>query len=93
MEFHLVQNRKENCHRDHIPFNVRGNGNIILSVQRAPISRIAVRETGVSRHHRGPIEGLPETPRTSQHYHIEGINYVKGNGNLVFSAYTNCATA
>ena len=34
---------------------------------------LAVRETGVSRHHGGPIEGPPETPRTSQHYRIEGI--------------------
>ena len=29
------------------------------------ISYIAVRETGVSRHQGGPIEGPPETPRTS----------------------------
>ena len=46
---------------------------------------IAVRETGVSRHQGRPIEGPLETPRTSQHYHIEGIDYVKGNGNIVFS--------
>ena len=32
MEFHLVQNRKENCHHDHIPFNVKGNGNVVLPV-------------------------------------------------------------
>ena len=25
MEIHLVQNRKENCHHDHIPFNLKGN--------------------------------------------------------------------
>ena len=25
-------NRKENCHHDHIPFNVKGNGNIVFSV-------------------------------------------------------------
>ena len=31
-EFHLVQNWKENCHHDHIPFNVKGNGNIVFSV-------------------------------------------------------------
>ena len=29
MEFHLVQNRKENCHDNHIPFNVKRNGNIV----------------------------------------------------------------
>ena len=32
MEFHLVQNRKENCHHDHIPFNLKGNRNIVFSV-------------------------------------------------------------
>ena len=32
MEFHLVQNRKENCHHNHIPFNVKGNRNIVLSM-------------------------------------------------------------
>jgi len=34
MELHLVQNRKENCHHDHIPYNVKGNGNIVFSVCR-----------------------------------------------------------
>ena len=34
MVFHLVQNRKENCNHDHIPFNVKGNGNIVFSVWR-----------------------------------------------------------
>ena len=32
IDFHLVQNQKENCHHDHIPFNVKGNGNIVFSV-------------------------------------------------------------
>ena len=32
MNFHLVQNRKENCHHDHISFNLKGNGNIVFSV-------------------------------------------------------------
>ena len=31
MEFNLVQNRKENYLLDHIPFNVKGNGNIVFS--------------------------------------------------------------
>ena len=26
------ENRKENCHHDHIPFNLKGNGNIVFSV-------------------------------------------------------------
>ena len=44
-----------------------------LSVDRktATDRLIAVRETGVSRHQGGPIEGPPETPRTSQHYPIK----------------------
>ena len=34
IEFHLVQNRKENCYHDHIPFNMKGNGNIVYSVHK-----------------------------------------------------------
>ena len=52
--------------------------------QLAGTSTTTTRETGVSRHQGGPIEEPPETPHTSQHYHIDGINYVKGNGNIVF---------
>ena len=26
------ENRNENCHHDHVPFNVEGNGNIVFSV-------------------------------------------------------------
>ena len=26
------ENRKENCLHDHIPFNLKGNGNIVFSV-------------------------------------------------------------
>jgi len=32
MEIHLVQNRKENCRHDHIPFNLKGKANIVFSV-------------------------------------------------------------
>ena len=32
MEFHLVTNRKENYHHDHIPFNAKGNGYVVVSV-------------------------------------------------------------
>ena len=34
MDFYLVQNRKENCHHDHIPFNVKGDENTVFSVGR-----------------------------------------------------------
>ena len=30
MEFSLVHNRKENCHHNYIPFNLKGNWNIFL---------------------------------------------------------------
>ena len=31
-EFQFVQNRKENCHHDHIPLNLKEDGNIVLWV-------------------------------------------------------------
>ena len=33
---HLVQNRKENCHHVHIPFDMKGKGNIVFSVHSSP---------------------------------------------------------
>ena len=41
--------------------------------KRLAIRRVAVLETGVSRHHWDPIERRPETPRTSQYHRIEGL--------------------
>ena len=32
MELNSVQNRKENCTHDHIPFNVKGSGILVFSV-------------------------------------------------------------
>ena len=29
--YYRLLNRKENCHHDHIPFDVKGNGNIVFS--------------------------------------------------------------
>ena len=37
------------------------------------IRRIAVQETCVNWHHGGLIEGIPENPRTLQHYRIVGF--------------------
>ena len=34
MEFHLVQNWRENCHHDYIPINLKGIGNIVFLVQQ-----------------------------------------------------------
>ena len=50
MEFHLVQNRKENCHHDHIPFNVKGNGKTVFSVQKFQCDVIAWKRLSESRH-------------------------------------------
>ena len=36
IEFHLVQNLKENCHHDHIPFDLKGKGNMVFSVKNVP---------------------------------------------------------
>ena len=42
-----------------------------LGNYKSDISCTAVRETGVSRHHRDTIKGHPEIPRTPQHYEAE----------------------
>ena len=60
----------------------------LLAQQTTAIRRIAVRETFMCAQLRTP----PETPRTSQHYRIEGIKEVPdmatiGNGNIVFSVH------
>ena len=39
--FHLVQNRKKNCHHDEIPFNFKGNlffGEYIINIERNSLS-------------------------------------------------------
>ena len=41
MDFHLVQNRMENYHHDHIPFNVKGNEILVFSVKKHARSRTA----------------------------------------------------
>ena len=44
-----------------------------FSVNAATIRRTGFRGTAVSRNQGDPFRGLPETPRTSQHYGIEGF--------------------
>ena len=46
IEFHLIQNQKEDCHHDHIPFDLKGNGNRVSSVY--PLGRTLV---GFNRAH------------------------------------------
>ena len=48
MEFHLVQNRKENCHHDHIAFNMKGKGSIVFSVQATLAAYIAILQQSAS---------------------------------------------
>ena len=57
MEVHLVQNRKENCHHDHIPFNMKGNGNIVFPAYlRAPLLNPSMRYCREFRGVSGPRE-------------------------------------
>ena len=44
IKFHLVSNRKENCHHDHIPFSLKGIGNRVFSVFILDIIR-AIRDS------------------------------------------------
>ena len=37
LEFHLIQNRNENSHQDHIPFNLKGNGNLFSDFRFLPV--------------------------------------------------------
>ena len=36
------ENRKENCHRDHIPFNMKGIGNIVFSAYEECVAKLIV---------------------------------------------------
>ena len=47
IEFQLVKSRKENCRHDHIPFNVKGNGNIVFLSARNDVIRIIYRHMGM----------------------------------------------
>ena len=66
MEFHLVQNQKENGRHDHISLILKGNGNIVYSVYT--LRRI-------TWNHGGLIKGSPETNRTSRQHSIEGFKW------------------
>ena len=68
-----VQNWKENCHHNHIPFDLKGNGNIVFSVYH-PHVYSCPRDVPCLGHYRGPIEGPSWTPWISHHYAIEGWN-------------------
>ena len=47
----------------------------MIGIRRLSDRLLAVRETGVSWHQGGPIEGPPETPRTSQQGNERKRNY------------------
>ena len=46
---------------------------MFMTGKATAIRPIAVRETGISRHHVGRIKGLLKHLGLSQHYHIEGF--------------------
>ena len=68
MEFHLVQNRKENCHHDHIPLNVKGNGILVFSVWTLFITK----------------RGLPGILLLKFHQFLESSMYIFAAFPLVF---------
>ena len=73
----IPQNKWESYPHNLIPFDSKEIKRVFAPLnfvflcrcgqQKATPNITAVRETSVSRHHRGPIEGPPEPPRTSQH--------------------------
>ena len=76
IKYHLIHNQKENHrHHDHIPFNLKGNGIIVFSMQTVEIICTAVQETSVSRHHVALLEDPPLHPLKPQEYHgtVEGL--------------------
>ena len=68
IEFHLVENRKENCQQNHIPFNVKGNGNIVFSLQ-----------FGRSWHYSDIYNSLLFTMRSKTHRCMESISHPRPN--------------
>ena len=62
MEFHLIQNQKQNCHHDHIPFNLKGNGNIVFSVKGTTLAFNSPRGIRISRQSCLPNSGHPLKP-------------------------------
>ena len=65
----LIQNRKENCHHDHIPFNLKGNEILVFSVYtpafpwRSPGYRR-------SRRVRGRWEGCRSCPSPAKRFGV-----------------------
>ena len=43
--FHLVHNQNENCHHDHIPFNLKGNGILFFSVYLERLESLGIMGT------------------------------------------------
>ena len=56
IDFHLAQNREENCHHDQIPFNVKGNGSIVFSVWSMVVKRMQIRWQSIWRRQKCRIE-------------------------------------
>jgi len=81
MEFHLVQNRDENYHRDHIPLNLKGNWNLFLWVHlcvswrgwQRLVKQSSLSTSLVSLGIMGDQLRAPWNSRTSQQYRIEGF--------------------
>ena len=82
MKFHLVQNRKENCHHDHIPFNVRGNRNTDFSVYTERPHASAYMITNCKAHaliQRAHVHTNVYVHAQKTHAHVDITNYLLSN--------------
>ena len=78
MEFHLVQNLKENYHHDHIPFNVKGKGSIDLSEQRkSPWPELQLQINIAHTHRHFAAEKNAQKFSDSNEYAKTNCNYAK----------------
>ena len=74
MEFQLVQNRKKNCHHDHISFN--GNRVCFLSVQKQTFESVQTEKSLLTE-----CKNFSQRKKTD----LKEMK-TEGNGNIVFSA-------
>ena len=75
---HSFLGTKENCHHDHIPFNVKGNGNPVFSVQRKTVTTVT------SHSMRKEMETWFSRCKGKLSLRSHPIQ-CEGNGNIVFS--------
>ena len=82
MDIHLVQNQKENCHYNYVPFRLKGN---VFSV--CNLARQIIYIFGDSFPFDFEPNGIEFGSNWKENCHHDHIPFnLKGNGNIVFSA-------